>query len=85
VAWKGLRCKVAVEGETADLSLDLRMHPGDPSSSIVMGMKPFKADGTSSVVVEDEEKEGRDATIVVIDGEGRLAAQCATVVGKEGA
>ena len=57
---------------------------GDPASSIVMGMKPFKANGTSSVVVEDEEKKP-DATIVVIDGEGRLAAQCATVVGKEGA
>jgi len=49
-----------------------------------MGVKPFKEDGTSSVVVEDEDLEGQEVTIVIIDDDGRLAAQCTTVIGKEG-
>ncbi len=84
VTWKGLRCKVAMEGDTTGFSLDVRSHPGNPSSSVVMGVKPFKEDGTSSVVVEDEDLEGQEVTIVIIDDNGRLAAQCTTVIGKEG-
>lgn len=84
VVWKGLRCKVAVEGETTGLFLDLRTHPGNPSTRVVMGVKPFKEDGTSSVVVEDEDLEGQEVTIVVIDDAGRLVAQRPTVIGKEG-
>ena len=83
VAWKGLRCKVAVDGETAGLFLDLRTHPGNAATSVAMGAKPFKEDGTSSVVVEDEDMEGEEATIVLIDDEGRLVAQRETVIGKE--
>jgi len=84
ITWKGLRCKVAVEGEASGLSLDLRTKPGNPSTSVVMGVKPFREDGTSSVVVEDNDMEGQEATIVVVDDEGRLVAQRTTVIGKEG-
>jgi hypothetical protein len=84
VAWKGLRCKVAVDGDASALSLDLRKHPGNASTSVVMSVRPFKGDGTSSVVVEDEAMEGREATLVVIDDEGRLVAQRTTVIAKEG-
>lgn len=84
VSWKGFRCKVAVEGEASGLLLDLRTQPGNPATSIVMGVKPFKEDGTSSVVVEDGNMEGQEATIVVIDDEGRLVVQRTTVIGKEG-
>ena len=84
VTWKGLRCKVAVEGGAAGLFLDLRAQPGNPSTSIVMGVRPFKKDGTSSVVVENEDMEGRETTLVVLDCEGRLVAQRSTVIAKEG-
>jgi hypothetical protein len=84
VTWKGLRCKVALEGEVASLFLDLRAQPGNPSTSIVMGVKPFKEDGTSSVVVVNEDMEGLETTLVVLDCEGRLVAQRSTVIAKEG-
>jgi hypothetical protein len=84
VSWRGLRCKVATEGQVAGLSLDLRTQPGNPSSSVVMGVKPFKDDGTCSVVVENEELEGQEVAIVVIDDSGQLAVEDRTVVGKEG-
>ena len=82
--WKGLRCKVAVEGDADGLSLDIRIRPGDSSSSIVMSVKPFKSDGTSSVVVDDDGFIGQEAIIVIINNDGRLIAQCTTKIGGEG-
>jgi hypothetical protein len=37
------------------------------------------------VVVENEDLEGQAATLVLLDANGRLAAQAATVIGGEGA
>ena len=83
VAWKGMRCKVAVEGEANGLSLDLRTQPGNPASSIVMSVKPFKNDGTSSVVVENDDLANQEATIVIINETGHLIAQRKTEIGQE--
>jgi hypothetical protein len=79
--WKGLRCTVAVDGNFSGLSLDIRSQAGDPSSSVVVGIKPLKDNGTASVVVEDEDMEGHEATVVLIDENGSLVAQIATVIG----
>ena len=81
VVWKGLRCTVAVDGEFAGLSLDIRTQPGNSTSSVVMSVKPLKDDGKVSVVVEDEEMEGSDAIIVLLDPNGGLLAQIDTVIG----
>ncbi len=50
---------------------------------MVIDAKPFKEDGTSSAIVEDEDMEGQEATIVLVDDEGRLVVQRETVIGKE--
>lgn len=81
IVWKGLRCTVAVDGEFDGLSLDIRTQPGNSASSVVMSIKPLKDDGKVSVVVEDEEMEGTDAFIVLIDTKGNLIAQIDTVIG----
>ena len=81
VVWKGLRCTVAVDGEYNGTSLDIRMQPGNQSTSVVVGKKQLKKNGTASVVVENEELEGREATIVVIDQNNELVAQAATLIG----
>ena len=81
VVWKGLRCTVAVDGNFSDLLLDIRSQAGNPSSSAVLGVKLLKENGTASVVVEDEELEGQEAAVVLVDGEGSLVAQIATVIG----
>jgi hypothetical protein len=81
VVWKGLRCTVAVDGHFSGLSLDVRTQAGNALSSVVLGVKPLKDDGTASVVVEDEDMEGRQATVVLIDADGALVAQIATVIG----
>ena len=81
VVWKGLRCTAAVYGDFSELTLDIRTHPGNPSSSVVLGPKTFKDNGTASVVVEDEELEGREAVVVVLDKHSRILAQIAVVIG----
>lgn len=83
VVWKGLRCTVAVDGDYADLRIDIRTEAGNVAASVVLSIKSFKANGTSSVVVEDEELEGKDAFLVLIDEAGNLVAQAATVIGGE--
>jgi hypothetical protein len=81
IVWKGLRCTVAVDGGILGLALDVRIQAGDPASSVVVGCKPLKDNGTASVVVENEDMEGHDAMLVLIDANGALAAQIATVIG----
>jgi hypothetical protein len=83
VEWKGLRCKVRVDGEFSGLSLDLRTQPGNSSSSKVADKKPkqVKEDGIASVVVVDEDLEGTAATIVLLDSNDQLIAQINTVIG----
>ncbi len=63
------------------LSLDIRTQAGDSLSSVVLGVKPLKDNGTASVVVENEDLEGCDATLVLLDANGALVAQIATVIG----
>lgn len=82
VVWKGLRCTVAVDGNYSGLSLDVRSQAGNSLSSMVVGVKPLKDNGTASVVVEDEDMEGREATVVLIDANGSLVAQIVTVIGR---
>jgi hypothetical protein len=83
VVWKGLRCTVAVAADDSGLSLDLRTQPGNRSSSVILGgkAKPFKGNGTASVVVDDEDLEGHPATLVVLDASGGLLAQDLTTIG----
>jgi len=81
VIWKGLRCTVAVDGNFAGLSLDVRTQAGDSLSSVVLGVKQLKDNGTASVVVENEDLEGREATLVLLDADGALVAQITTVIG----
>ena len=81
VIWKGLRCTVAVEGNFSGLSLDIRRQPGDALSSVVVSVKALKANGTASVVIENEDLEEHEATLVLLDASGVLVAQVPTVIG----
>jgi hypothetical protein len=82
VVWKNLRCTVALEGSFQGLTLDIRIQPGNAASSKVVGTKPIKDNGTASVVVEDVELAGTDATLVLLDAKGNLVAMQDTVIGK---
>ena len=81
IVWKGLRCTVELDNNYSGLSIDLRTQAGDSSSSIVITVKPLGDDGIASVIIEDEDLEGQDAVLVVINSEGSMIAQFETVIG----
>lgn len=81
VSWQGLRCKLALDGDYADLSADIRLHAGDATSSVATAQKPVKKNGTTSLVVENEDLEGHKAVLVLLDSQGNLVAQQDTLIG----
>jgi hypothetical protein len=83
IVWHGLRCKVAVDGHAAGLSLDIRTEPGNAASSVALSPKPLKDAGTASVVVDNEELAGQPAFVVLLNEHGGLVAEQNTVIGNE--
>ena len=83
VVWRGLRCKVAVDGDFEGLEVDIREQPGDPKSTLVLGKKKLGANGTASVVIENDELEASKAVLVLTDSGGNLVAQRAVTIGGE--
>ncbi|ADC71645.1 PglZ domain protein [Thioalkalivibrio sp. K90mix] len=81
VGWKGLRCTVAVEGGAEGWKADIRQRAGDSASSIVNAVRPFKENGTCSMLVEDDSLEGQTATLVILDEDGQLLQQRDVVIG----
>jgi len=79
--WKGLRCVIDAGTRATGLSADIRLAAGDPQSSVVTAVKPIKDDGTASLVVENDELLGRKAWVVLIDGNGSMVTQVATIIG----
>ena len=80
-SWKGLRLVVALEEGWESLVADVRTSAGDAKSSVVVDPKPFKANGTASLVVENEELEGQAAFLVIVDDKNNLLAQQAVTIG----
>lgn len=81
VDWKGLRCKIAVHGSVDGLMCDLRGQPADASSSMASSTKAVRADGSVSLVVENDELEGKSAFVVLLDENDVLISQMETTIG----
>jgi len=85
VHWRGLRCRVQTVCGGAGWTVDLRTKAGDPASSLAQGGQPKPVDpaGDASLVVDNPDREGWAATVVLLDPEGRVAAKHNTTVGGE--
>jgi hypothetical protein len=79
--WKGLRCTVTVSGSAGGIFMDIRTHAGDPASSLLQSPVSVREDGTASALVIADDREGEAAVVVLVNREGGLMAQRATVVG----
>jgi hypothetical protein len=82
IDWRGLRCTVTLRPPQTGYELDLRLQPGDESTSIIRNRKAFNDSGTAAVLVENEDYEGKQAFVVVIDTKtGKIVAQREVTVG----
>jgi hypothetical protein len=83
IVWKGMRCKIAAEGDFKGIKADIRIKPVLTETSIVMGIKEFNEDGIASVVVDDDSQEGNTAYVILLDMNNNVIYQTTTVVGGE--
>ncbi|HEU0099453.1 MAG TPA: BREX-1 system phosphatase PglZ type B [Allosphingosinicella sp.] len=82
ISWRGMRCRVSVEGRSLGLTADLRLNWKQPASSIAASPKPL-VNGEASLAVSDDEHEGAAASVVVTDETGRVLDYKPTTVGED--
>jgi hypothetical protein len=80
--WVRMRCKIEVEGNAAGLRVDLRTKLADAASSLVTA-KPIEADGTVSLMVEEDSLLGTAAFLVLVTSAGQVVQKHSTTVGGE--
>lgn len=81
VKWRGLRCAVQLKDATTMMRVDLRTKAGDANSSLAAPRTP-NAEGTASLLVEDEDVLASAAFVVVLSERGTILAQQHTTVGE---
>jgi hypothetical protein len=82
VKWLGLQCRVEFTGVTEKVTVDLRVLPAEPASSIAEQAKQTSTGGKVSLFVRDEEHEGERAHLVLVSSDGTILAQREVVVGR---
>ncbi|GHO73961.1 hypothetical protein KSD_17320 [Ktedonobacter sp. SOSP1-85] len=81
VTWKGLRCKMHVTGLTPGMKVDMRTKAGDTTTSLIGSLTVPGADGSVSLLVEDDDRMGEPVLIVVLNSDGTVSKQISTIVG----
>ena len=79
--WAGLRCRIKVTGNYDGCKVDLRDKAADPGTTLA-GPKPVTKDGTASVVVDNEKREGTATTLVLLDHAGNILGKSPVTVGE---
>jgi hypothetical protein len=81
VSWRGLRCKMHIAGIMPGMKIDMRTKAGDATTSLIGLPTVPSADGSASLLVEDDDRMGEAALIVVLSSEGTISKQISTIVG----
>ena len=78
--WIGLRCRIELSGSYQGCQVDIRTRPADASSSLTT-LRKVAEDGSISLLVEDDEKIGESATIVVLNEQGQVLTKLLVEIG----
>ena len=81
VSWRGLRCRVQIEGAGTGMKVDLRPN-WKQAKSIAASAKEVDPQGTASLAVGDDSFEGSAATVVLLDATGLVIDHQPTTVGE---
>ena len=80
VTWKGLRCFVVASNASTTMTADLRLEKA-AGQSVALTAKLLDEDGSTSLVLEDDDHELADLVVVLLDSDNRVLAQRKTKVG----
>lgn len=81
VEWKGLRCRVKVEGAPVGSRLDLREKVADAQSTLADKVVPLKDDGSGALLAREDGDAGKAAFVVLIGPDDQVCGKAQTVVG----
>lgn len=81
ISWRGLRCRVQVEGAGAGLRIDLRQN-WKQGKSIAASPKEVDSQGIGSLAVRDDSLEGSAASVVLLDAAGQVIDHQPTTIGE---
>ncbi|MFA5263807.1 MAG: BREX-1 system phosphatase PglZ type B [Opitutaceae bacterium] len=81
ISWRGMRCRVQIEGASAGLRIDLRQN-WKQAKSIAASVKEVDAQGFGSLAVRDDGFEGSAASVVLLDAAGQVIDHQPTTVGE---
>jgi len=79
--WVGLKCAVETENSGKDYTIDIRTKFNDETTTIVISRNKAVIEDKGSLMVNDE-AESQSATIVLLDGKGRIRDKKVTTVGE---
>lgn len=80
VTWTGMRCFVVATEYSAGVQADLRLAT-PAGASVAASTKPLDEDGSTSLLLEDDEYESADLVVVLLGSDGNVLAQHKTKVG----
>ena len=79
--WAGLRCRIKVTGDYDGCMVDLRDKAADPGTTLA-SPKAVAKDGSVSLVVTNESREGTATTLVLLDHAGNILDKSPVTVGE---
>jgi hypothetical protein len=81
--WRGLRCNVTLSGTTSEMTVDLRLSPADPTSSVADSTKTPDPDGTATLFLDGDRDDliGTEGYVTVTAPDGSVLAQQQTTIG----
>jgi len=81
IEWRGMRCRVRATSNDTHVQVDIRRSWKLKDSSIVTSPKALSSNGDASVVVADDNAEGEEVFVVILDAGGNALANEKTRVG----
>ena len=81
ISWRGLRCRVQIQGVSTGLRIDLRQN-WKQAKSLAAAAKEVDAQGVGSLAVRDDSLEGSAASVVLLDSAGQVIDHQPTTIGE---
>lgn len=80
IEWRGLACRIRIEGAAPGMFADLRTKTADAKTSVTQ-KRQVEERGQVSLFVEDDSLEGTAAIAVIEDDKGNVIAKLSTTIG----